>query len=230
MKKKRPDKEETEMQDANKTKSPKRQTEAKISKLRQSPSQVKSTQKRGRKGKEGTQRMASDRSTPEETTPKKRGRPKKENTQRKAPSDDGCDVEPVKQLGKKTNHPEMKEAVVLLERMSKRDVIDMITQSHTPSQEETTTAAAESEAQSSDEEPLTQKVKNLKQQSKPVKARTTTDGSSDDEPLVRQGKAAPTKNKCRKRTNGEKDTPKQESELGEEVQSDSGNECLAKRK
>ncbi|XP_072523918.1 uncharacterized protein [Salminus brasiliensis] len=267
-KNKKPDTEETAVIDSNKPKSPrKHQTEAKVSKLRQSsPSQAKATQKRGRKGKEETRRMASAQSTPESTTPKKRGRPKKEATERKAPSRDSSDNEPLVQLAKKNRQPEMKQAVVLLKRMSKRDVIDMITQGHTHTQKQSGTARAgvkseaessdeeplshkvkklkqhskpvrgratadvKSEADSSDEEPLSHKVKRLKQHSKPARGRATADVCSDDESLVKRAKAVPVKNKCAKRTNGEKDPPKKEAKLGDELNTDSDNECLVKRK
>ncbi|XP_036432837.1 nucleolar protein dao-5-like isoform X2 [Colossoma macropomum] len=233
--KKRPVREETEMLeqgDANKTRNPERhKIEEKASKLRQaSPSPVKTPQKRGRKGKQERKRMASEQSTPEVMAPKKRGRPKKEDTERKAPSGDGSgDDEPLVRLVKKKRQPQMKEAVVLLRRMSKSDVIDAITQGDTRSREQSSKAraGAKSDVESLDEEQLSHKVKRQKQQSKPVRDRTRG-ASSDDEPLVRRVKAAPVRNKCRKRTNG--DTPKQESELGDELKNDSDDESLVKRK
>ncbi|GAA6105706.1 uncharacterized, partial [Tachysurus ichikawai] len=56
-----------------------------------------------------------------------------------------------------------------------------------------------STAESSDEEPLSHKLKRLKDQN----------ASSDDEPLVRKVKTAKVKDKFRKRANGEEDTVKQ---------------------
>ncbi|KAI4889482.1 hypothetical protein NFI96_015242 [Prochilodus magdalenae] len=244
-----------EQGDANKTNNPRRhKTGEKAPKLRRS-SPAKTPQKRGRKavnrpsdseddqplttlmqkkrpdreetetlGKQEGRRMTSGRATPENTTPKKRGRPKKEDPERTAPSGDGSgDDEPLVGMVKKKRQPQMKQAVVLLKRLSKSDVIDAITRGDTRSRERTSTGGAG--AESSDEEPLSHKLKRLKQPSKPVKDRTTRGTSSDDEPLVRRVKAA---SKRRKRTNG--DTPKQESELGAEVKHDSDDECLVKRK
>ncbi|KAL7868326.1 hypothetical protein SRHO_G00097100 [Serrasalmus rhombeus] len=225
--KKRPVREETEMLEH----LDRHKIEEKASKLRQaSTSPVKTPQKRGRKVKQERKRMASEQSTPEDAAPKKRGRPKKEDTEKKAPSGDSSgDDEPLVRLVKKKRQPQMKQAVVLLRRMSKSDVIDAITQGDTRSRERTSKdrAGTKSDVESLDEEPLSHKVKRQKQQSKPVKDRTRG-ASSDDEPLVRRVKAAPVRNKCRKKTNG--DTPKQESELADELKNDSDDECLVKRK
>ncbi|XP_022527711.2 uncharacterized protein LOC103041488 [Astyanax mexicanus] len=181
--------EETAVLDSNKTRSPRKQkTEVKTEKHRQASPSQKTSQKRSRKGKRETRKTAS-------APPKKRGCAKQKDTQRQAPSCDSSDNEPLVELVKKKRQPEMKRAVVLLKRMSNRDIINMITQGHECSQVQKSTVKVDekSKAESSDEEPLSHKVKRLKQHSKPVRGRATTDvkseaDSSDEEPLTHRVK------------------------------------------
>ncbi|MCI4381544.1 hypothetical protein PGIGA_G00253120 [Pangasianodon gigas] len=221
IKKKKKQKADTEEpEDAKKTRSPKkRKAVTKASKLRESspspsPSPVKVTQRRGRKGKDNSKKKASAHSPAVNTTPKRRGRAKKEG---KPLCSDSSDDEPLSELVRKKSEPEMKQAVVVLERMSERDVMDAVARGRTHSQEQKSTTRAESAAESSDEEPLSHKMKRLKEQSKSARGRRpAADASSDDEPLVRKVKTAKVKDKFRKRANGEEDTVKQDKELSEE--------------
>ncbi|XP_076850212.1 uncharacterized protein LOC143499442 isoform X4 [Brachyhypopomus gauderio] len=223
IKKKKTEQEESAALDA---KTPKRRKmTARASKLRQS-SQVKTTQKRGRKGKAEAKRMAPAPSTAENQKLKRRGRPKKAETQAKAPSSDTSDDEPLSLLVRKKSQPEIKKAVVLLKRMSKSDVMDVIAQGRARIREQTGTASAGGAVESSDEEPLSHNVKRLKHQGKPARGSPGADNSSDDEPLVKQVKTAQGKNKCRERTNGEEDTCEQESKMGEELKEDLDDQCL----
>ncbi|XP_060771276.1 hepatoma-derived growth factor-related protein 2-like isoform X2 [Neoarius graeffei] len=205
-----------ELEDAKKTRSPKkRKAVTKASKLRESspspsPSPVKVPQRRGRKGKDDSKKKASAHSPAVNMTPKRSGRAKKEG---KALCSDSSDDE----LLRKKSELEMKQAVVLVERMSERDVLDAVARGRAHSQEQRSTARAESAAESSDEEPLSHKMKKLKEQSKAARGRRpAADASSDDEPLVRKVKTAKVKDKFRKRANGEEDTVKQDKELSEE--------------
>ncbi|XP_047675549.1 nucleolar protein dao-5-like isoform X2 [Tachysurus fulvidraco] len=212
-KKQKADREEPE--DAKKTRGPKkRKAVTKASKLREpsptpspSPSPVKVAQRRGRKGKDDSKKKAAARSAAVNATPKRRGRAKKE-----AACSDSSDNETLSELVRKKSEPAMKQAVVLLERMSEQDVLDAVARGRTRSREQ-----EESTAESSDEEPLSHRLKRLKDQSKTARGRRpAADASSDDEPLVRKVKTAKVKDKFRKRANGEEDTVKQDKELSEE--------------
>ncbi|XP_017341169.1 hepatoma-derived growth factor-related protein 2 isoform X1 [Ictalurus punctatus] len=220
IKKKKQKADTEEPEDAKKTRSPKkRKAVTKASKLRDSspspsPSPVKATQRRGQKGKDESKKKVPAHSPAVNTTPKRRGRAKKEG---KAPCSDSSDDEPLSELPWKRSEPEMKQAVVLVERMSERDVKDAVARGRAHSQEQKSTARAECAAEGSDEEPLSHKMKRLKEQSKTARGRRpAADASSDDEPLVRKVKAAKVKDKFRKRANGEEDTVKQDRELSEE--------------
>ncbi|XP_058263656.1 nucleolar protein dao-5-like isoform X2 [Hemibagrus wyckioides] len=212
--------------DAKKTRSPKkRKAVTKAPKLRESspspsPSPVKVTPRRGRKGsggdiytftagKDDSKKKASAQSPAVNTTAKRRGRGKKGG---KGLCSDSSDDEALSEVVRKKSEPAMKHAVVLLERMSERDVMDAVARGRTRSREQ-----KESPVDSSDEEPLSHKMKRLKDQSKPARGRKpAADASSDDEPLVRKVKTAKVKDKFRKRANGEEDTVKQDKELSEE--------------
>ncbi|XP_046716025.1 nucleolar protein dao-5-like isoform X3 [Silurus meridionalis] len=219
--------------DARKTRSPKkRKVATKASRIRvSSPSPSRSpakvTQRRGRKGKDNSKKKASGHSPATNTTPKRRGRAKKEGKACSDSSDDEPLSEPARkkgeparkkgELARKKGEPEMKQAVVLLERMSEQDVMDAVARGGTHTQEQKSAARAESAVESSDEEPLSLKMKRLKEQSKAARGRRpAADASSDDEPLVRKVKTAKVKDKFRKRANGEEDTVKQDKELSEE--------------
>ncbi|XP_053541652.1 uncharacterized protein LOC108275095 isoform X5 [Ictalurus punctatus] len=77
----------------------------------------------------------------------------------KAPCSDSSDDEPLSELPWKRSEPEMKQAVVLVERMSERDVKDAVARGRAHSQEQKSTARADA---SSDDEPLVRKVKAAK--------------------------------------------------------------------
>ncbi|XP_058263659.1 nucleolar protein dao-5-like isoform X5 [Hemibagrus wyckioides] len=221
IKKKKKQKADTEEpEDAKKTRSPKkRKAVTKAPKLRESspspsPSPVKVTPRRGRKGKDDSKKKASAQSPAVNTTAKRRGRGKKGG---KGLCSDSSDDEALSEVVRKKSEPAMKHAVVLLERMSERDVMDAVARGRTRSREQKGTARTESPVDSSDEEPLSHKMKRLKDQSKPARGRKpAADASSDDEPLVRKVKTAKVKDKFRKRANGEEDTVKQDKELSEE--------------
>ncbi|KAM9495831.1 uncharacterized protein Hap1MRO34_021036 [Clarias gariepinus] len=205
-----------EPEDAKKTRSPKKRKAArKTSKLRESsPSPVKVTQRRGRKGKDNSKKKASAHRPAVNTTPKRKGRAKKEG---KALCSDSSEDERLSELARQKGEPGMKRAVVLLERMSERDVMDAVARARTHGQAQKSAARAESAPDSSDEEPLSHKMKKLKEPSKTARGRRpAADASSDDEPLVRKVKTAKVKDKFRKRANGEEDTVKQDKELSEE--------------
>lgn len=203
-----------ELEDARKTRSPKkRKAVTKAPKLRESSpspspssSPVKFTQRKGRKGKNDSKKKASAQPTAANATPKRRERAKKE-----AVCGDSSGGEASSELLRKRSEPAMKQAVVLLERMSERDVRDAVARGRAHGQER---------KDSSDEEPLNQKMKRLKEQRKSTRGRrppaATADASSDDEPLVRKVKTAKVKDKFRKRANGEEDMVKQDKELNEE--------------
>ncbi|XP_026883673.2 muscle M-line assembly protein unc-89-like isoform X2 [Electrophorus electricus] len=212
-------------------KSPKRcKMRARASSLRQSsPSRVKTTQKRGRKGKPETERMDAAPSTAENQMPKRRGRPKKADTQAKAPSSDTSDDEPLSLLVGKKSQPEMKQAVVVLKRLSKSDVMDAMAQERKRSREQIAGVGTGSAVESSDEEPLSLKVKRLKRQTKPAQESPAADTSSEEEPLEKQVKTAQGKYKGKERTNGEDETPKPESKLAEVLKEDLDDKCLAER-
>lgn len=55
---------------------------------------------------------------------------------------DSSDNEPLSELVRKTSESGMKQAVVLLERMSERDVMDAVARGHAHSQEQESTAKA----------------------------------------------------------------------------------------
>ncbi|XP_053497386.1 hepatoma-derived growth factor-related protein 2 isoform X3 [Ictalurus furcatus] len=162
IKKKKQKADTEEHEDAKKTRSPKkRKAVTKASKLRDSspspsPSPVKATQRRGQKGKDESKKKAPAHSPAVNTTPKRRGRAKKEG---KAPCSDSSDDEPLSELAWKRSEPEMKQAVVLVERMSERDVKDAVARGRAHSQEQKSTARADA---SSDDEPLVRKVKAAK--------------------------------------------------------------------
>ncbi|KAK3526362.1 hypothetical protein QTP70_025155 [Hemibagrus guttatus] len=194
IKKKKKQKADTEEpEDTKKTRSPKkRKAVTKASKLRESsptpsPSPVKATQRRGRKGKDDSKKKASAQSPAVNTTAKRRGRGKKGG---KAQCSDTSDDEALNELVRKKSEPAMKQAVVLLERMSERDVMDAVARGRTRSQEQKGTAR--------------------------TGVYRLGDASSDDEPLVRKVKTVKVKDKFRKRANGEEDMVKQDKEPSEE--------------
>ncbi|XP_046716027.1 nucleolar protein dao-5-like isoform X5 [Silurus meridionalis] len=164
-----------ETEDARKTRSPKkRKVATKASRIRvSSPSPSRSpakvTQRRGRKGKDNSKKKASGHSPATNTTPKRRGRAKKEGKACSDSSDDEPLSEPARkkgeparkkgELARKKGEPEMKQAVVLLERMSEQDVMDAVARGGTHTQEQKSAARADA---SSDDEPLVRKVKTAK--------------------------------------------------------------------
>ncbi|XP_062856538.1 uncharacterized protein LOC134319346 isoform X2 [Trichomycterus rosablanca] len=146
---------------------------------------------------------------------KKRNRPDREKLAILVLSNDSSDDEPLTELVRKKKKPQMKQAVVLLEKMSKEDVMDLIAQKDKCSQKgKSTTRSAislpENEVESSDDEPLSQKLKRLKEKNKRARDRKAkADASSDDEPLVKWVKTVKVKDKSRKRTSRDKDPVEQ---------------------